>query len=97
MPSEYKKLKGIERENLRDPMDDFELIFNMLGERATTEIHRAEDSKGVVKLKADAKAGGDIAGGARKQLEKRLGKSIVFKKNYLKKPENKKLLDNINK
>ena len=97
MPSEYKKLKGIERENLRDPMDDFELIFNMLGERATTEIHRAEDSKGVVKLKADAKAGGDIAGGARKQLEKRLGKSIVSKKNYLKKPENKKLLDNINK
>ena len=97
MPSEYKKLKGIERENLRDPMDDFELIFNMLGERATTEIHRAEDSKGVVKLKVDAKAGGDIAGGARKQLEKRLGKSIVSKKNYLKKPENKKLLDNINK
>ena len=97
MPSEYKKLKGLKRENLRDPMDDFELIFNMLGERATTEIHRAEDSKGVVKLKADAKAGGDIAGGARKQLEKRLGKSIVSKKNYLKKPENKKLLDNINK
>lgn len=92
-PSEYKKLKGLERENLRDHMDDFELIFGMLGERATTEIHRTEDSKGVGKLRADAKAGGDIAGGARRQLEKRLGKSIVSKKNYLKKPEDKKLLE----
>lgn len=46
-PSEYKKLKGLKRENLRDHMDDFELIFNMLGERATTEIHRNENSKGV--------------------------------------------------
>ena len=73
-------------------MDDFELIFTMLGERSTTEIHRVENSKGVVKLKADAKAGGDIAGGARKKLEKRLGKSIVTKKNFLKKPEDKKLL-----
>jgi len=87
-PSEYKKLKGLKRQNLRDHMDDFELIFNMLGERATTEIHRAEDSKGVPKLKSDAKAGGNIAGGARKKLEKRLGRSIVSKKNYLKSPEN---------
>lgn len=80
-PGEYKKLKGLKRENLRDHMDDLELIFNMLGERATTEIHRTEDSKGTPKLKEDAKTGGDIAGGARKQLEKRLGKSIVTKKN----------------
>jgi len=91
-PSEYKKLKGIKRENLRDHMDDFELIFTMLGERSTTEIHRNEDSKGVAKLKSDAKAGGDIAGGARKKLEKRLGRSIVTKQNFLKKPEDKKLL-----
>ena len=90
-PSEYKKLKGLKRENLRDHMDDFELIFNMLGERATTEIHRTENSKGVIKLKADAKAGGDIAGGARKKLEKRLGRPITTKKNFLKKPENKSL------
>jgi len=93
-PEEYKKLKGLKRQNLRDHMDDFELIFTMLGERSTTEIHRVENSKGVVKLKADAKAGGDIAGGARKKLEKRLGKSIVTKKNFLKKPEDKKLLKN---
>jgi len=92
-PSEYKKLKGLKRHNLRDHMDDFELIFNMLGERATTEIHRTENSKGVSKLKADAKAGGDIAGGARKKLEERLGRSVISKKNFLKKPEDKKYLD----
>ncbi|MEK7587104.1 MAG: Bro-N domain-containing protein [Patescibacteria group bacterium] len=91
-PSEYKKLKGLKRENLRDHMDDFELIFNMLGERATTEIHRTEDSRGVLKLKGDAKAGGDIAGGARQNLEKRLGHSVVSKKNYLRNPESKNRL-----
>ncbi len=91
-PSEYKKLKCLKRENLRDHMDDFELIFNMLGERATTEIHRTEDSRGVLKLRSDAKAGGDIAGGARKNLEKRLGHSVVTKKNFINKPENKKRL-----
>ena len=82
-PSEYKKLKGLKRENLRDHMDDFELIFNMLGERATTEIHRTEDSKGATKLRSDAQAGGDIAGGARRKLEKRLKRSVVSKKNFL--------------
>jgi len=90
-PSEYKKLKGLKRENLRDHMNDFELIFTMLGERSTTEIHRNEDSKGVEKLKDDAQAGGDIAGGARKQLEKKLGRPIVSSRNYLSKPENKKI------
>lgn len=89
-PTEYKKLKGLKRQNLRDHMDDFELIFNMLGERATTEIHRTENSKGVPKLKADARAGGGIAGGARKKLEKRLGHSIVTKRNFLKKRRIKK-------
>jgi len=93
-PSEYKQLKGLKRENLRDHMDDFELIFTMLGERSTTEIHRNEDSKGVKKLKDDAKAGGGIAGGARKQLEKKLKRPIVSKKNYLPKfRENKPQID----
>jgi len=82
-PSDYKKLKGLKRENLRDHMDDFELIFNMLGERSTTEIHRNENSQGVKKLRKDAKAGGGIAGNARKELENKLGRSIVTKKNYL--------------
>ncbi len=91
-PTEYKKHKGLKRENLRDHMDDFELIFTMLSERATTEIHRTEDSQGMPKLKEDAREGGDIAGNARKQLEKRLGKPIVSKTNYLKKSaESKKL------
>ena len=85
-PTEYKKLKGLKRQNLRDHMDDFELIFSMLGERSTTEIHRTEDSRGVPKLRSDATRGGSIAGGARKQLEKEIGKSVVSKKNYIKNP-----------
>jgi len=82
-PSEYKELKGLKRENLRDHMDDFELIFTMLGERATSEIHRTENSRGVPKLKSDAREGGEIAGVARLKLEKRLGRPIVTDKNFL--------------
>jgi DNA-damage-inducible protein D len=82
-PIEYKKLKGLKRENLRDHMDDFELIFTMLGERSTTEIHRQEKSVGVPKLKKDANRGGRIAGNARKELEKELKRSVISKKNYL--------------
>lgn len=86
-PTEYQKLKGLKRENLRDHTDDFELIFTMLGERSSTEIYRTEDSKGLAKLRGDAKAGGEIAAVARKKLEKRLGRSIVTKDNYLKRLE----------
>ena len=82
-PTEYKKLKGLKQENLRDHMDDFELIFTMLGERSTTEIHRQENSIGIPKLKQDANRGGRVAGNARKDLENELGKSLVSKKNYL--------------
>ncbi len=82
-PSEYKELKGLKRQNLRDHMNDFELIFTMLGERSTTEIHRTEDSKGMAKLSSDAKAGGDIAGVARKKLEKRIGRSVVTGGNFI--------------
>lgn len=91
-PTQYKEVKGLKRENLRDHMDDLELIFNMLGERATTEIHRVEDSQGFSKLKNDSKAGGDIAGDARKNLEKRLKRSLINKKNYLMNQNNKKSL-----
>ncbi|MDZ4199965.1 MAG: BRO family protein, partial [Kiritimatiellia bacterium] len=89
-PTEYKELKGLKRENLRDHMDDFELIFSMLGERATTEIHRQEDSRGVPKLKSDAHAGGRIAGDARQALEKRLKRPIVTGQNYLREKETMK-------
>ncbi|MFZ9469767.1 MAG: Bro-N domain-containing protein [Rickettsiales bacterium] len=82
-PSEYKKIKGLKRENLRDNMDDFELIFTMLGEKSTTEIHRTENSLGTEKLKKDAKRGGRIAGIARTELEKEIGRKIVSKKNFL--------------
>jgi len=93
-PSEYKDLKGLQRENLRDHMDDFELIFTMLGERSTTEIHRNEDSQGVPKLRKDAHVGGKIAGNARKELEKRLGRSVVSTKNYLPKSKSVRRLKN---
>lgn len=83
-PSQYKKLKGLKRQNLRDHMDDFELIFTMLGERSTTEIHKVEDSKGMEKLQKDAEEGGEIAGIARRKLEKRLKRSVVSKQNFLK-------------
>lgn len=90
-PSQYKKLKGLKRENLRDHMDDFELIFNMLGERSTTEIHRNENSIGVKKLKNDAYRGGKVAGNARKELEKELGRSITTKNNFLSKAKRKRI------
>lgn len=86
-PSEYKKIKGLKRQNLRDHMDDFELIFTMLGEKSTTEIHRTENSLGKEKLKKDAKRKGRIAGIARTELEKEIGKKIVSKNNFL--PEKK--------
>ena len=90
-PSEYKDFKGLGRQNLRDHMNDLELIFSMLGERATTEITQVENSKGMPKLQRDAKRGGNIAGGARKKLEKEIGRSVVSNRNYLKEPENKRL------
>ncbi len=82
-PFQYKKLKGLRRQNLRDHMDDFELIFTMLGERSTTEIHKVENSRGFTKLKKDAEEGGEIAGVARRKLEKRIKRSIVSGKNFL--------------
>lgn len=82
-PSEYKKLKGLKQENLRDHMDDFELILTMLGERTTTEIHRTNDSLGVPRLKDDARVGGQIAGSTRKQIERKLKRSIISQNNFL--------------
>jgi DNA-damage-inducible protein D len=90
-PGEYKKVKGLNRENLRDHMDDFELILTMLSERTTTEIHRSNDSFGKLKLKDDARVGGSIAGSARKQIERKIGRPIVSHKNFLKKDKKKKI------
>ena len=83
-PNEYKKVKGLKKENLRDQMNDFELILTMLGEKTTTEIHRTNDTKGVPRLKDDARVGGQIAGTARKQIERKLKHSIISTDNFLK-------------
>ncbi len=91
-PIEYKKLKGLKRENLRDHMDDLELIFNMLGERVTTEISQQEKPDTFVKNKKVAERGGSVAGNARKQTEKEIGRSVVTKENFLSKPKDKKRL-----
>ncbi|MEA3391829.1 MAG: phage antirepressor protein, partial [Candidatus Marinimicrobia bacterium] len=91
-PAQYKELKKIKRENLRDHMTDLELIFSMLGERATTEITQTDDSQGFYKLKQDAEDGGKIAGDAKKALEKKTGKKISTNENYLGTQENKKKL-----
>ena len=82
-PSEYKKYKDLKRENLRDHMTDLELIFSMLGERATTEITQTKDSKGFNELKTDSYEGGKIAGNARKELEAKTGKKVTSQENYL--------------
>lgn len=82
-PSEYKKLKSLQRENLRDHMTDLELIFSMLGEAATTEITRVEDPLGFDQNREVSKRGGRIAGGAREKLEKETGKKVVSPNNYL--------------
>lgn len=89
-PAEYKELKNLKRENLRDHMTDLELIFSMLGERATTEITQTDNSQGFNKLKQDAKDGGKIAGDAKNALEKKTGKKVSTKENYLDSPESKK-------
>jgi len=91
-PSEYKKLKGLKRQNLRDHMNDLELIFNMLGERVTTEISQQEKPNTFVKNKKVAERGGSVAGNARKQTEKELGRPIVSRENYLPKSNDKKRL-----
>ena len=86
-PSEYMKLKSLKRENLRDHMSDLELIFNMLGEAATTEITRTRDAQGFNENKDTARRGGKIAGDARKKLEKESGRKVITSENYLEQPE----------
>jgi len=92
-PKEYKELKGLDKENLRDQMNDLELIFSMLGERVTTEITKVKDSTGMPELKTDAKSGGEVAGNARMDAEKRIGKPIITKDNYKLVEEKKKRLE----
>jgi hypothetical protein len=82
-PAEYKNLKGLKRENLRDHMTDLELIFTMLGEAASTEITRNKNAQGFVENRAAARDGGTIAGNARRQLESKSGRKVVTRANYV--------------
>jgi DNA-damage-inducible protein D len=91
-PSEYKNIKGLKSQNLRDHMTDLELIFSMLGEASTKEIVINTDPQGFEQNKKAAKAGGKIAGDARKQLELKSGKKVVSIQNFL--PDNDKKLIN---
>lgn len=87
-PSEYKKIKGLKSQNLRDHMTDLELIFSMLGEASTTKVTRAKNAKGFIENKVAARVGGKIAGNALKELEKESGEKVITSENYL--PEKKK-------
>jgi len=90
-PSQYKQVKGLKRENLRDHMTDLELIFSMLGEAATTKIAKAKDAKGFKENKEVAIEGGNVAGIARKELEERSGEKVVISENYLPEKKTKEL------
>ncbi len=89
---EYKHFKGLKRGNLRDHMNDLELIFSMLGEASTTKIARKKDAQGFEENKRAAKEGGTVAGIARRELEIRSGESVVARDNYLEEPERVKRL-----
>lgn len=85
-PSEYKQYKNLpskSKANLRDHMTDLELIFTMLGEKMTTEISVEEKPEGLTENKKVARRGGNVAGNARKEAEKELGKSVISRNNYL--------------
>lgn len=82
-PTQYAEFKRLKRENLRDHMTDLELIFSMLGEAATTEIARNRDAQGFPQNKQAARSGGKIAGNARRELEKKSGRKVVSRENYL--------------
>ena len=87
---EYKEFKKLKKENLRDHMDDLELIFTMLGEASTTKIARSKDAQGFIQNKVAARKGGKIAGAARKKLEIESGEKVVAEDNYLDVPEKEK-------
>lgn len=79
-PKDYKKLKGLKRQNLRDHMTDLDLIFSMHGKASTTEIVKTQNPIGFVQNKKEAKQGGSVAGNAHKELEMRTGKKSCNKR-----------------
>jgi hypothetical protein len=79
---EYKQVKTLVRENLRDHMTDIELILTMLAEATTTKLHRDRDSQGMEPLKKDAEDGGAVAGRTRKDIELQTGKPVISAENF---------------
>ncbi len=79
---EYKQVKDLQRENLRDHMTDLELILTMLGEATTTQLHRDRDSQGMTPLQKDAHDGGAVAGRTRKDIETQTGKPVISGENF---------------
>ena len=96
-PLEYKKIKGLKSQNLRDHMTDLELIFSMLGEASTTKVTRAKNAKGFIENKVVARIGGKIAGNALKELEKESGEKVITSENYLSETKKPKALKMGNK
>lgn len=91
---EYKDVKGLERENLRDHMTDIELILTMLAEATTTKLHRDRDSQGFEPLQKDARDGGAVAGRTRRDIEEQSGTPVVSSANFKElKQRKKKLLE----
>ena len=88
-PAEYKDFKALAnpKDNLRDHMTDLELIFTMLGEASTTEIAKKQDARGFPANQQAARAGGTIAGNARRELESKSGTKISTKANFKELPE----------
>ncbi len=80
---EYKKFKGLDSQNLRDHMTDWELILTMVGEKATTDITISKDSQGLNECRDSAVEGGTIAKNTRKELEQKTGKTVISSENYL--------------
>ena len=78
---QYKQLKGLKKENLRDNMSTAEIVLNMLAEVSTTEISKTTDPKTFAENKQAAKSGGEVAGNARRDIEKRTGKSVITSQN----------------
>ena len=78
---QYKNLKGLKKENLRDNMSDLELVLNMLAEASTTGISRVEKPEGMAENLAVAQRGGRVAGNARKELEQEMGRPVISAEN----------------
>ena len=87
---EYKKHKGLTKENLRDNMTNMELLLNALAEETATEISKERNPQGLTENARIAKEGADVAKAAREDVEKRLGRSVVSSEkaiNYIQSPE----------